>query len=462
MTLATSSMWVSSPVSGVTRCSRSPSPVSVGVKTRWPAARSRSATAPHCQPPPQVPCSRTKSTRWLAWGAARDRGRRAAALRRKTLSFIVCAPALCHPTSPILPRSRLMLDPFVYKSDQLRVLFGRGAIERIGEEAARHKISRAMMLCSQNRGDFAQAIAARLGERVVGISTAARPGMPSAAFDEIVADIGRFRADGFVCVGGGSPTRLAKGGAAATMVPLIAVVTTYSGSEMSGRWYIGTGADERTGESPSALPASAIYDPDLTVDLPFPTSAASCMNAMAHAVESLYGPDANPIVLTLAEEAVRRLAGGGVPRHHRPVACGGATRPAEFRDRACAHARGRAALCGGVQSAGRARRHGAHRARARRRRPGTGALRHQRRLRARDRIEGPRPARRGYRALRRGRGEAEIPQSAAARGGGHRQCDQAGLRGSAAAVLTERLRPRGSSRPAVRNNSAGRRPTAAR
>ena len=206
-----------------------------------------------------------------------------------------------------------MLDPFVYKSDQLRVLFGRGAIERIGEEAARHKISRAMMLCSQNRGDFAQAVAARLGERVAGISTAARPGMPSAAFDEIVADLGRFRADGFVCVGGGSPTGLAKAVAAATRLPFIAVVTTYSGSEMSGRWYIGTGADERTGETPSALPASAIYDPDLTVDLPFPTSAASCMNAMAHAVESLYGPDANPIVLTLAEEAVRRL-GSALPR----------------------------------------------------------------------------------------------------------------------------------------------------
>jgi maleylacetate reductase len=206
-----------------------------------------------------------------------------------------------------------MLDPFVYKSDQLRVLFGRGAIERIAEEAARHKISRAMMLCSQNRGDFAQGIAERLGERVVGVSKAARPGMPSAAFDEIVADLGRLRADGFVCVGGGSPTGLAQAVAAATKLPFIAVVTTYSGSEMSGRWYIGTGADERTGESPSALPASAIYDPDLTVDLPFATSAASCMNAMAHAVESLYGPDANPIVLTLAEEAVRRL-GSALPR----------------------------------------------------------------------------------------------------------------------------------------------------
>jgi len=91
------------------------------------------------------------------------------------------------------------------------------------------------------------------------------------------------------------------------------VVTTYSGSEMSSRWYIGAGADERSGASPAALPASAIYDPDLTLDLPFATTAASCMNAMAHAVESLYGPDGNPIVLTLAEEAVRMLA-AALPR----------------------------------------------------------------------------------------------------------------------------------------------------
>jgi maleylacetate reductase len=206
-----------------------------------------------------------------------------------------------------------MLDPFVYKSDQLRVLFGRGTVERIGEEAERHKMSRVMLLCSQNRGDFAQSIAAHLGERVVGISNAARPGMPGAAFDEIVADLKRLSADGFVCLGGGSPIGLAKAVAAATRIPFIAVITTYSGSEMSGRWYIGAGADERTGESPHALPASAIYDPDLTVDLPFATSAASCMNAMAHAVESLYGPDANPIVLALAEEAARRL-GSALPR----------------------------------------------------------------------------------------------------------------------------------------------------
>src|SRR5580692_611730 len=208
-------------------------------------------------------------------------------------AFRLSFPPMVPLSSPSFARSRRMLDPFVYTSDRLRVLFGSGAIARIAAEAEHHKMTRVMLLASRNRGGLARGIAARLGARAVGICDAVRPGMPGAAFDAIVAELERLCADGFVCIGGGSPTGLAKAVAAAIRIPFIAVVTTYSGSEMSSRWYIGAGADERSGASPAALPASAIYDPDLTLDLPFATSAASCMNAMAHAVESLYGPDGN-------------------------------------------------------------------------------------------------------------------------------------------------------------------------
>ena len=37
------------------------------------------------------------------------------------------------------------------------------------------------------------------------------------------------------------------------------------------------------------------------------------MNAMAHATESLYGPDTNPVIQTMAEDAIRRL-GENLPR----------------------------------------------------------------------------------------------------------------------------------------------------
>ncbi|MGH7246936.1 MAG: maleylacetate reductase, partial [Pseudomonadota bacterium] len=95
--------------------------------------------------------------------------------------------------------------------------------------------------------------------------------------------------------------------AAATKLAFIAIVTTYSGSEMAARWYVGVADNRTSGQSRDCLPATAIYDPELTLDLPARTSAASGMNAMAHAVESLYGIDTNPVVQTMAEEAVRRL-----------------------------------------------------------------------------------------------------------------------------------------------------------
>src|SRR5262249_59826332 len=89
--------------------------------------------------------------------------------------------------------------------------------------------------------------------------------------------------------------------------------TPYAGSEMAARWYIGAAEDRVNGESAAALPATAIYDPQLTLDLPPSISAASGMNAMAHAVESLYGIDTNPVVQTMAEKAVR-LLGASLPR----------------------------------------------------------------------------------------------------------------------------------------------------
>lgn len=202
---------------------------------------------------------------------------------------------------------------FTYRSDPVRIVFGAGAIGALGAEADSHKMSRLLLLCSKSRLDLARRAVAGIKDRCAGICDASEPNMPRAAFDRIVADIKRLDADGFVVVGGGSPIGLAKAVAATTGIPYIAVVTTYSGSEMAARWRIGVADNRITGEGPAALPATAIYDPELTLDLPPHISAASGMNAMAHAVESLYGPDTNPVVETLAEEAVRRL-GASLPR----------------------------------------------------------------------------------------------------------------------------------------------------
>jgi maleylacetate reductase len=203
--------------------------------------------------------------------------------------------------------------PFTYRSDPVRIVFGAGAIGALAAEADLHKMARLVVLCSTSRTEFARRVTASIAERCVGISDASEPNMPRAAFERFLADLKRHDADGFVVVGGGSPIGLAKAAAATTKLPYIAIVTTYSGSEMAARWRIGVAADRISGEGAASLPATAIYDPELTLDLPARMSAASGMNAMAHAVESLYGPDTNPVVATMAEEAIR-LLGASLPR----------------------------------------------------------------------------------------------------------------------------------------------------
>ena len=206
-----------------------------------------------------------------------------------------------------------MTASFTYHSDPVRIVFGPGSVAALRAEADLHKISQLLVLCSRSRADLARKIITTVADRCQGFCHTAGQTMPRDVFERILGEIKRVNADGFIVIGGGSPIGLAKAAAATTGLPYIAVVTTYSGSEMAARWYIGVAEDRVNGESVAALPATAIYDPELTLDLPPGVSAASGMNAMAHAVESLYGIDTNPVVQSMAEEAVR-LLGASLPR----------------------------------------------------------------------------------------------------------------------------------------------------
>jgi alcohol dehydrogenase class IV len=114
-------------------------------------------------------------------------------------------------------------------------------------------------------------------------------------------------ADCCVAVGGGSTVGLGKAIALESSLPIIAVPTTYAGSEMTPIYGLTEGRLKRTGRDMRVLPRTVIYDPALTLSLPASISAASGINAMAHAVEALYADDANPVISLMAEEAIRAL-----------------------------------------------------------------------------------------------------------------------------------------------------------
>jgi alcohol dehydrogenase class IV len=206
-----------------------------------------------------------------------------------------------------------MPDNFVFQSQAVRVRFGRNAVEAVPAELALHERLRAMVLCTGSGLQTAERLRALSPRRFVGTIVLEKTGDARERLARIVTQARQNDADCIVVIGGGTPIGFAKTIAATAGIRSVAVVTTYSGSEMASTWSIGAGPDRMAGEDDSALPLTAVYDPDLTLTLHPRTSAASGMNAMAHAVESLYGPDLNPIVEPLATEAVARL-GSSLPR----------------------------------------------------------------------------------------------------------------------------------------------------
>src|SRR5262245_28207688 len=130
-----------------------------------------------------------------------------------------------------------------------------------------------------------------------------------------VAERGRSAAaehevDALVCVGGGSTTGLAKAVALTTGLPIIAVPTTYAGSEATDVWGLTEGGRKTTGADPRVLPRAIVYDASLMLALPVPTSVASGLNALAHCVDSMWAPRSDPIDRSLALDGIRALAAG--------------------------------------------------------------------------------------------------------------------------------------------------------
>jgi alcohol dehydrogenase class IV len=200
------------------------------------------------------------------------------------------------------------LKSFVYNGLPMRVVFGVGSIAQLPAEVDRLSKGRVLMISTPGRGEMANRLAKKLPDRVIGFFDKAVMHQPLSIVRE-ARDLARsLNADCCVAVGGGSTIGFGKAIALDSGLPVIAVPTTYSGSEMTTIWGISEGDTKKTGRDPKVLPKAVIYDPELTLDLPPAVSAASGMNAIAHCVEALYAHDGNPIVSLMAEEGIKALS----------------------------------------------------------------------------------------------------------------------------------------------------------
>lgn len=188
---------------------------------------------------------------------------------------------------------------FIHEAHPARVIFGSGRLASLSEETARLGIARPLVIAPK-RLSIPVAAAAQITDAVMHVPVEVAARAEKTAIDA--------RADGVVAAGGGSSIGLAKAVALRTGLPIIAVPTTYSGSEMTSIWGLTEDGVKKTGRDPRVRPKTVIYDPLLLASLPSASAAASGMNAIAHAMEALYSKDVDPLTVLFAEEAVRALA----------------------------------------------------------------------------------------------------------------------------------------------------------
>lgn len=198
---------------------------------------------------------------------------------------------------------------FTHDVSPQRVLFAAGALLRTAEEADRLKFSHALVVATPGSGArLGQKVIELLGARAAGLHAQAVLHVPKAIAAAGVEAARAAKADGLVAVGGGAAIGLAKAIARDSGLPILAVPTTYSGSEATPIFGLTDGERKVTGRDTKVLPRTIIYDPDLTLGLPAPVSAASGMNAIAHCVEAFWADGRTPVTMALASEAMRRFA----------------------------------------------------------------------------------------------------------------------------------------------------------
>jgi alcohol dehydrogenase class IV len=184
-------------------------------------------------------------------------------------------------------------ERFTFRDGERLIRFGEGALADAPGLLAEHGFDGYVLLTTQR----AAAMADLHGDLVLHV----RPGR----VDEIAAEL-LPQASGrpLVALGGGRVIDTAKAIAGASGGRCAAVPTTLSGAPMTPFHRLPADAEGAR----FARPALVVAEPALMTSQTGPQRAASAMNALAHAVESLYTPLANPVASLAAVRAAELFA----------------------------------------------------------------------------------------------------------------------------------------------------------
>ncbi|HTP09581.1 MAG TPA: iron-containing alcohol dehydrogenase [Anaerolineae bacterium] len=231
------------------------------------------------------------------------------------------------------------MNEFHYIGYAQEVIFGAGSLAQLSAAVDRFHWRR-LMLCASNsarHSGHVSSIEAALGDRLVAIYDHVQPHVPDFQVAEATALAAERQVDAVIGLGGGSPIGMAKAVSQTLeekrtrhparasfptdqpLVPVVAIPTTYAGSEMTAVYGVTHHADgsarKITVTDPKITPKLVIYDPQLTLDLPPELTASSGINALAHCVEAAYSITRHPLSTAAALSGAQHIV-HALPRCH--------------------------------------------------------------------------------------------------------------------------------------------------
>jgi len=184
---------------------------------------------------------------------------------------------------------------FIYQSFPNKVYFGEGQLKKIDEIIRELRGTSLFVVAGSRQNQIVSDLILSFGkERAFHFSKIIQH-VPKEVAEEAAALARSNHSDLIIAIGGGSAIGLAKAVALQNHVRILAVPTTYAGSEMTNIYGISSEGRKKVGRDANVLPACVIYDPSMTESMPLSLAATSSMNAMAHLIEALYAHDGNPV-----------------------------------------------------------------------------------------------------------------------------------------------------------------------